>query len=67
MKGPPFRKLTPKLPLGAIFAVPLAICMLSGLGLVSALTGDGWRDLLSWIGLGAPVLAVVWAMKARRT
>ena len=70
MKGPPSNgrrpKLAPKLPLGAIFAAPLAICVLSSVGLVSALTGDGWRDLLSWIGLGGPVLVVAWAMKARK-
>ena len=55
------------LPLGAIFALPLAIGVLSVVGLISALTGDGWRDALSWAGLAAPVLAVGWAMKARRT
>lgn len=51
----------------AIFALPLAVAVLSTLGLVSALTGDGWRDVLSWAGLAAPVLAVAWAMRARRT
>lgn len=53
--------------LGAIFALPLAIAALSVIGLVSALTGDGWRDALSWAGLAPPVLAVAWAMKARRS
>ena len=53
--------------LSAIFAVPLALLMLGVIGLVSALTGDGWRDLLSWAALAVPVLAVLWAMKARRT
>lgn len=50
----------------AVFALPLAISVLSAMGLVSALTGDGWRDAASWLGLAAPVLAVIWAMKARR-
>lgn len=49
-----------------IFAIPLAIALLSLLGLASALTGDGWRDALSWIGLAVPVLAVGWAFHARR-
>lgn len=53
--------------LGAIFAIPLAIAMLSSVALVLALTGDGWRDVLSWVGLAAPVLAVGWAMRARRS
>lgn len=51
----------------AIFAPPLAIAILSIVGLIAALTGDGWRDTLSWAGLCAPILAVAWAMKARRT
>jgi hypothetical protein len=50
-----------------IFAVPLAIALLSLLGLISALTGDGWRDVLSWLGLAAPVLAVCWAAWMRRS
>jgi hypothetical protein len=50
-----------------VFALPLLIAVLSALGLLSALTGDGWRDMMSWLGLAAPVLAVVWAMRARRT
>ena len=50
-----------------VFAVPLAIAAVSAVGLLSALTGDGWRDVVSWVGLAAPVLAVIWAMRARRT
>lgn len=52
--------------LGAIFAIPLVLAVLSSVALVVALTGDGWRDVLSWIGLAAPILAVGWAMRARR-
>jgi hypothetical protein len=51
----------------AIFAVPILIAVLSSVGLVAALTGNGWRDALSWAGLAAPVLAVAWAMKVCRT
>ena len=46
----------------AVFAAPAVIAALSAIGLISALTGDGWRDALSWIGLGAPLAAVAWAM-----
>jgi hypothetical protein len=49
-----------------IFAVPAAIAVLSSIGLLSALTGDGFRDILSWILLAVPVVAVIWAMRARR-
>jgi hypothetical protein len=55
-----------RLPLRAIFARPIAIFLLGIFGLVSALTGDGWRDALSWIALVAPVAALAWAMRARR-
>lgn len=54
------------LPLRTVFAWPLAIFLLGLVGLVSALTGDGWRDALSWLALAAPVAALAWAMRARR-
>lgn len=53
-------------PLRAIFALPIVIGVIGVIGLVSALTGDGWRDMLSWAGLATPVAATAWAMKARR-
>ncbi len=52
---------------GAIFAVPLVIGLLSIVGLVAALTGDGLRDALSWATLTVPVAAVIWAMRARKS
>lgn len=60
-------RLSPRRSLRAIFAVPLALAALSTVALVAALTGDGWRDALSWVGLAVPVLTVAWAMIARRT
>jgi hypothetical protein len=53
--------------LGAIFAIPLLLALVSISGLVVALTGDGFRDAAAWLALGIPVAAVVWAMKTRRT
>lgn len=53
--------------LWTVFAAPIAIALFSTIGLVAALTGDGWRDALSWAALGVPVLAVAWAMKVRRS
>lgn len=49
-----------------IFAVPLLLALLSVAGLIVALTGDGMRDVASWAALAVPVLAVAWAMKAKR-
>lgn len=51
----------------AIFAWPLAIFILGLAGLVIALTGDGWRNAAAWAALLAPVTAVVWAMRAKRS
>jgi len=53
--------------LRTIFAIPLALALVSIVGLVVALTGDGVRDAASWAALAIPVLAVGWAMRARRT
>ncbi len=52
--------------LRAVFAAPLVMCVLSLIGLVSALAGDGLADWLSWAALAVPVLAVAWAMRRRR-
>ena len=54
------------LPLRAIFGWPAAIFLIGIIGLVSALTGDGWRDGLSWLALASPVAALAWAMRTRR-
>lgn len=53
--------------LRAIFAIPLLLALVSIAGLVVALTGDGWRDGAAWAALAIPILAVGWAMRARRT
>ncbi|CAN7627754.1 hypothetical protein LJR220_005820 [Bradyrhizobium sp. LjRoot220] len=39
-----------------IFALPILIGILSTVGLVAALVGDGWWDGLSWASLSLPVL-----------
>ena len=52
--------------LARIFLVPGLIAILSIIGLVSALTGDGVRDAISWAALAAPVATLGWAMRARR-
>ncbi len=47
------------------FAVPILIALACLLGLFSALTGDGWRDALSWAALALPLFAIGWAMRRR--
>jgi hypothetical protein len=53
--------------LRSTFGWPLAIFMIGIAGLIIALTGDGWRDAAAWAALAAPVAAVIWAMRARRS
>ncbi|TZG24997.1 hypothetical protein [Sphingomonas montanisoli] len=50
----------------AIFAVPMLLALLSTIGLIVGLLGDGWEDVLAWIGLAAPVAAAFWAWQRRR-
>lgn len=46
-----------------IFRWPLLIGIMSVVGLVSALVGDGWYDALSWVCLGACVVLIVAAWR----
>jgi hypothetical protein len=50
-----------------IFGPPLLIAVVSIVGLVAALVGDGPLDAVSWIGLLIPLLAIVWALLCRRS
>ena len=43
-----------------VFAVPTVLGVLSAVGLIAALLGDGWWDGLSWLALGIPCLVMVW-------
>ncbi|MEL7939111.1 MULTISPECIES: hypothetical protein [Pseudomonas] len=50
-----------------VFRWPLALAVLSLVGLVSALVGDGPWDALSWFALGIPLLVILAALaRARR-
>lgn len=44
------------------FFLPVLLALLSLAGLVIALTGEGWRDLVSSAALLTPIAAVIWAM-----
>ncbi|WP_138475025.1 hypothetical protein [Dyadobacter bucti] len=43
-----------------IWGIPVITGVLSGIGLLSALTGDGFYDLVSWSTLGVPVAVTIW-------
>lgn len=47
---------------------PIALGVLSGTGLVSALLADGGYDWWSWLGLGLPLVVAGWCWwRPRRT
>lgn len=48
-----------------IFGVPLILGLLSCVGLLAALIGDGPFDAASWLMLGLPVGLVVWYASRR--
>jgi hypothetical protein len=48
-----------------IFALPIMIGILSTVGLLAALVGDGWWDGLSWASLSLPVLLYLFFMIRR--
>lgn len=49
------------------FAIPIVLAVLSLVGLVAGLIGDSLFDLVSWIALASPVVAIGWALVLRRT
>lgn len=54
------QKKNPRRTLWQIFRAPLGIGVLSIIGLIAALVGDGPFDALSWLGLGIPVALTLW-------
>jgi len=48
-----------------VFGIPLLLAICSLVGLVGALTGDGLRDMVAWLALAVPVLAVGRAIQRR--
>lgn len=48
-----------------IFAVPAIVAVLSAVGLVSALVGDGWWDIASWLTLTLPVVLYLFFVELR--
>jgi hypothetical protein len=53
-------------PMARIFAMPIVIAVISIVGLVGALLGDGWLDVISWAGLLVPLAVIAWALRYRR-
>jgi len=49
--------------IGQIFGIPLLTALLSAIGLVSALVGDGIWDSVSWVMLLFPILLCVYCLR----
>jgi hypothetical protein len=43
-----------------VFAVPIALGVLSAVGLLAALLGDNAWDAVSWFALGVPCIVMTW-------
>ena len=43
-----------------IWTAPIVLGIVSAIGLISALLGDGIWDELSWVALIAPVAVILW-------
>lgn len=45
-----------------VFRWPLLMALANAIGLVAALVGDGWLDVMSWVTLGLTlvVIAAAW-------
>ena len=43
-----------------VWTIPVALAVVSFFGLISALVGDDFLDLLSWITLTIPLAVVTW-------
>ena len=49
-----------------LWGAPIVLGVLSAVGLLAALLGDGLYDAVSWLGLGLPVAASLWYGLRRR-
>ena len=47
-------------PFGRLWGWPIVLGIVTAVGLVSALVGDGLWDFVSWLGLGLPVAMSAW-------
>jgi hypothetical protein len=44
------------------WGIPLALALLSVVGLLAALVADGIGDVVSWVALAMPVAVTLWYM-----
>jgi hypothetical protein len=44
----------------AIYRIPAILALITFIGLLSGVLGDGIWDAVSWLGLGIPIAVVCW-------
>lgn len=49
-----------------IFRWPLVMALANAIGLIAALVGDGWYDLISWATLGLTLIVIIAAWRGWR-
>jgi hypothetical protein len=47
---------------GQIWGMPVLLGLLTALGVVSALVGDGLWDAFSWLALATPMVCLLWVL-----
>ena len=52
--------MNPPLTKTRIWGAPIALALLSCVGLLAALLSDGLGDAVSWVALAAPIAAALW-------
>lgn len=49
-----------------VWTIPIVVAIASLVGLIAGLMGDDVLDWIAWIGLGAAVAVLAWALVVRR-
>ena len=49
-----------------VWTAPIALGVLTAVGLISALISDSVGDVLAWLTVGAPVAVVLWFLSRRQ-
>jgi hypothetical protein len=47
-----------------VFAIPAIVAVITLVGLIGGLVGDGAADVLSWIALGSCLAMIGWAIRS---
>jgi hypothetical protein len=59
--------MKPVSPFMALWGWPIVLAVVSAIGLVGGLWGNGGWDWLAWVGLGLPTAAALWfGLRGRR-